>query len=175
MKNHQPQAHDELMHHGVKGMRWGVRESRSSGGGSPTFNKRLEYAKKAIAIGKKPKAIKKEARKSVISFLKKKRAESKSKNVSLKNMTDKELQDKLNRIRNEKEYKRLTQKKSKLSAVADFYKQNKPLQNLVMETIKQQGQNKRAAIDANASKLREKEIKKILEKAVEKGNGKHRK
>lgn len=77
-----------LEHHGVKGMKWGVRRDRKGGG-----------IKKAASSFKKSRALTKESRKRERSWSKayKKRGR----------MSDDELRNALNRLRMENEFARL--------------------------------------------------------------------
>ena len=72
----------ELKHHGVKGMRWGVRRATTRGGTPPSTRK-----------AKVDEGVKKEDPKT-----------------SVKNLSDQELKDRIQRLQNEKTYKQLTAK-----------------------------------------------------------------
>ena len=124
---------DALMHHGVKGMKWGVRKSRSAkyldraekGGSKKRKNKltpaQKERIKKAkikakadIKVAKlNAKAKKIEARTNLESA--KAKAESSKaqtqapKKKAIKDMTNQELQEIINRNRLETEYKKITE------------------------------------------------------------------
>lgn len=118
---------NELYHHGIKGMKWGVRRTdaqlghKTASSGSSTKKKITSGGKKASAIasktlsslkdkieaGKKARAAaaaKKEAEAQ-------KKAEESAKKIDpkkpVKQMTDTELREKINRLRMEKEYKDL--------------------------------------------------------------------
>lgn len=121
---------DELMHYGVKGMKWGVRKDRSSGSSGRTRKKKSAVSKavsKAIKKGKavvaanaKKKAEKAEQAKKTTktSFGTKKQ----KKDQSYKTLTDEELRKVVQRISLEKQYKTLTATKSGSEKVADFMK-----------------------------------------------------
>lgn len=64
---------NELYHHGVKGMRWGVRKSKGAG-----------------------------------SSIKRKKNTKRSREKSIKKMTDQELRERINRLQLEKQYRQLT-------------------------------------------------------------------
>lgn len=83
---------DYLCHHGVKGMKWGVRKDR----------------KKTSVIPRKKKTIKKNQNgiKKAIS--------SKKKTTSIKKLSDQELQNKVRRLQLEKQYRDL--KRDEVSA-----------------------------------------------------------
>lgn len=86
---------DELYHHGIKGMKWGVRRTRAQLGhttGSFTSSKN--------AINKLSKS-----KKSKSSLKKGKSTQTKKKSVS--EMTDAELQAQISRLQMEKQYKDL--------------------------------------------------------------------
>ena len=88
---------DELMHHGVKGMKWGVRKDRQSGSSSGK-SKLSKKIKKTIDTRKKKKAKERaeEARAKAKAAPKK----------SVKDMSDDELRTAINRLRMEDEYNR---------------------------------------------------------------------
>lgn len=93
----QYQNTDELYHHGVPGQRWGFRRYQNKDGsltpaGRRRANKLLDKYEKVT--GKK---IRIKDNTSVVT----------NKNKSLKDMTNQELQEKINRKRLEEEYKRL--------------------------------------------------------------------
>ena len=79
---------DYLMHHGIKGMKWGVRRSKSQ---------------LARASKKSSKKADKEEEKSQSSASKSKTSFKKH----VKAMSDQELQSRINRLRNEQTYKEL--------------------------------------------------------------------
>ena len=79
---------DYLMHHGIKGMKWGVRRSKSQ---------------LARASKKSSKKADKEEEKSQSSASKSKTSFKKH----VKAMSDQELQARINRLRNEQTYKEL--------------------------------------------------------------------
>jgi hypothetical protein len=91
---------DELYHHGVKGMKWGVRKSRGSSG---TSSRKSRAAKKTKSYFAKRKAAKKKRIKE--EQVKKEAEQARKKRVS--ELSDKELQDRIARLQLEKTYKDL--------------------------------------------------------------------
>lgn len=88
----------ELQHHGIKGMKWGVRRFQNKDGGlTPAGKKRNKsddyHEDYKRAHDKKP----------------------------ISQMSTKELQERNNRLQMEQNYKRLTQKKSKGKAVVQAF------------------------------------------------------
>ena len=78
---------ETLEHHGIKGMRWGVRRATTRGGTPPSTRK-----------AKVDEGVKKEDPKTS------------AKKTSVKNLSDQELKDRIQRLQNEKTYKQLTAK-----------------------------------------------------------------
>lgn len=135
---------DVLMHHGVKGMKWGVRKSRSAKyleraekGGSKKRNNKLtpaqkERIKKAkikakadIKVAKlNAKAKKIEARTNLESAKAKAEASKVQtqapKKKPIKDMTNQELQEIINRNRLETEYKKITEVPKKKTTTDKF-------------------------------------------------------
>ncbi len=91
-----------LMHHGVKGMKWGVRRSKSQ--------LRRASKKSAQKSDKEEERSQTKATKSKTSFKK-----------HVKSLSDQELQARINRLRNEQTYKDLlAQDKDKMYAGKKF-------------------------------------------------------
>lgn len=104
---------DELMHHGVKGMKWGVRKDRRSGSSSGK-SKLSKKIKKSINNKKKAKAKAKakEARAKVKADQKK----------TVKDMSDTELRERIARLELEKRYKDLSASQQTTSKGSKFVK-----------------------------------------------------
>ena len=138
---------DALMHHGVKGMKWGVRKSRSAkyldraekGGGKKRKNKltpaQKERIKKAkikakadIKVAKLNAKAKKIEARTKLESAKAKAESSKAqteapKKKAIKDMTNQELQEIINRNRLETEYKKISQvpkKKTTSDKIVEF-------------------------------------------------------
>ena len=138
---------DALMHHGVKGMKWGVRKSRSAmyldraekGGGkkrknnlTPAQKERIKKAKikaKAdIKVAKLNAKAKKIEARTKLESAKAKAESSKAqteapKKKAIKDMTNQELQEIINRNRLETEYKKISQvpkKKTTTDKIVEF-------------------------------------------------------
>lgn len=99
---------NELYHHGVKGMKWGVRRKRQS-----KSSKNNKFKKKTEEVHDDYK-----------------RAHS---NKSVKSMSDKELRSRINRIRMEQDYSKLKDQKVSKGKKA-FDKMNKALTTAVAIT-----------------------------------------
>lgn len=106
--------YDEMYHHGVKGMRWGVRRKESSGGGGSS-----DASRKKMTTGE-VRAIKKsvDSTKQVVEEGRKVNKDIGSKKVKKQvakeatNMSDQELRDKVNRLNMEQQYKNLMESRT---------------------------------------------------------------
>lgn len=85
---------DELFHYGVKGMRWGVRKSRPTSGGTKKSKKKSLFSKMS---DKKKKAAKAKEKS-------KEETQEPEKKKSVKDMSDAELRAKISRLQLEKQY-----------------------------------------------------------------------
>ena len=90
---------NSLQHHGVKGMKWGVRKARPSSGSSKgrTTAKKKKTSSSITTLFKKKKAVKKTAEKKT----------EEPKKKSVKEMSDAELREAINRMNLEKQYRDL--------------------------------------------------------------------
>lgn len=96
---------EELRHHGVKGMKWGVRRSyqNSSSNGSKRPKRGNPFSKKRLEQGKRLT----DASSNIVNEINKinKRNPGKRKHqLDLTKMSDKELRDKINRAHLERQY-----------------------------------------------------------------------
>lgn len=142
-----------LEHHGVKGMKWGVRKSRSSGSG---------LVKKKLKI----------ARSRISKFHK-----SKSNQEDLSKFTSRQLQKKVNRLNLEKQYKQLTVKPKKegvLKKSLKIYKSSPALQKKLDSMVDQLLNGKQQPKKPQTKTFNEKELERMLNKLMKDGTGKHR-
>ena len=97
-------VNNELTHHGIKGMRWGVRRTKAQlagGKGSPEINK-LNKAKSHTESTKNMVDETKKVARSINNI------RNVSNKVDLENMSDKELRDRVNRMNLEQQYSNLS-------------------------------------------------------------------
>lgn len=166
----------ELYHHGVKGMKWGVRRKRSSSGTSGSSNPHAvistsssnssggHSSKKNTSIVKvtkqtkgasvkqysteKPKS-KRQLKKEVAA------AAEKARKDELSRMSDRELRERINRLQMEKQYEQLTATPKQTNAGAKFVK------DILINAGKQ-------TLTNYTARYMSKGVDKIIEKAVEK-------
>lgn len=96
-----------LSHHGVKGMKWGVRkDSKAPSSFSNSVKKRVRIFKKKVNVIKKTNDTRKADKVKAKKEAKSKREEnSKLRRKSVKNMSDQELSTAIKRLEMEKKYK----------------------------------------------------------------------
>lgn len=131
---------DELMHYGVKGMRWGVRKRERSSGGSKKrkkslISKAIKKGKSVVAANAKKKAAKRDDKASVETVKKSKNrtrlVRDKKGNYAVQldfgGMSDAELNAFVNRLSKERQLSSLIEKpkvKTGREKVQDFLKDN---------------------------------------------------
>ena len=101
---------DELFHYGVKGMRWGVRKSTPTSGGTKKSKKKSLIAKMS---DKKKKAEK-------VKEKPKEETQEPEKKKSVKDMSDAELRAKISRLQLEKQYADLSRQTEPVSKGKKF-------------------------------------------------------
>lgn len=122
---------NELYHHGVKGMKWGVRKARPSSGSRTTSvsNKKKVKSDNFVKsfITKRNKA-----KKQKLAVEQAKQEATKAKKKSVSEMTDAELRERISRLEMEKKYK-------------DLLKSNQPQtskgKKFVASVLEKSGQN----------------------------------
>lgn len=110
-----PYGQNELYHHGIKGMKWGVRRYQNPDG-SLTIAGKARY-NVGRAVGNVGKAISSAytAHRSKVAERRQKKEEAKPKKAS--ELTDQELRQAIDRMRNEKAYNDLIRERSAANSV----------------------------------------------------------
>ena len=93
---------NELYHHGIKGMKWGVRRTKTQlGYGNAASSRRKKNDSKSEAVAK--------GRKAVSNFSEKKKTKKSvtTKKKTVLDMSDEELRERISRLQLEKQYKDL--------------------------------------------------------------------
>lgn len=106
--NNADSMYDTLMHHGIRGMKWGVRRYQNKDG-SLTSAGRKRQRNNPFFIKKSKAKREKESNKNI-----KKKDVKVNKKKSAKDMTNEELREKTNRMRLENDYIRTSQDYAKL-------------------------------------------------------------
>ena len=98
--------YDTLMHHGIRGMKWGVRRYQNKDGSLTSAGRRRQR--------NNPFFIKKSKAKKQKEFNNKKQTKNITKKKSIKDMTNEELRERTNRMNLENDYIRTSQDYAKL-------------------------------------------------------------
>ena len=110
-----PYGQNELYHHGIKGMKWGVRRYQNPDGSLTVAGKARYNVGRAVGnVGKAISSAYTAHRSKVVEQRQKKEA-AKPKKVS--ELTDQELRQAIDRMRNEKAYNELVKERSAASSV----------------------------------------------------------
>lgn len=112
---------NELYHHGIRGQRWGIRRYQNKDGTLTEEGKRRanemagEYAR---LTGSSIRRLTRSSKSSKSSTPEQHKEPEPTKTKSLSEMSDKELSDALNRMRNEEAYKDLEKKRKEANTSA---------------------------------------------------------
>lgn len=98
-------AEDFIAHHGVKGMKWGVRKARPTSGRSSKTKRSFI----TININKGSSAKKQEVTKKAGILKRTVESRKKSKSESIHDLSDADLNSRINRLQREQQYKQLMQ------------------------------------------------------------------
>lgn len=135
----------ELTHWGIKGMKWGVRRFQNKDGsltdaGGKRYNgsdyqpkkllgqkisdyKKASQRKANLKKAREARAAKKEAEEKAKAAAEQRKKDVESGKIKAKDMTNEELNDRINRLNNEKRYKQLMEETDHNSKLASYGKQ----------------------------------------------------
>ncbi len=103
----QPHTPDEIWHHGINGMHWGIRRYQNEDGSLTPLGEKHVAANRGIQTGGKNGERAASLASSVAKSLRESKTNAQVNAMNLKDMSDETLQAAINRLNMEKQYKAL--------------------------------------------------------------------